>query len=314
MTIFKYRGSNIDFEYNYRIISVDHLEELQEDIDKLRREGKLSDNEVYRSYIDTKKFEIPETLPNAKSIIIIAIFSKLALVNFHLNGKKHEVMIPPNYYDDGTTLEDFKNLILNDIIKKPGYQAEFTNKLHMKLLAVRSGLGKYGRNNICYVDEWGSMINFVAFFTDFQFEKDNWTEIQMMDSCKECTFCITNCPTNAIPSLSNENFVINAGNCISVYNEIPGIIPNWINPNAHNALIGCMRCQKHCPGNHEIITLTARLDDISEEETKMILGGINNEKLINSLSKKLKMFVPANADRIIPVIKRNLELLLKQKH
>ncbi|MFX1328088.1 MAG: 4Fe-4S double cluster binding domain-containing protein [Promethearchaeota archaeon] len=314
MTIFIYRGSNIDFKYKYRTISVDHLEELQEDIDKLHREGKLSDNEVYRSYIDTKKFELPKTLPNAKSIIIIAIFSRLALVNFHLNGKNHEVMIPPNYYDDGSTLEDFKNLILNDIIKKPGYQVEFTNKLHLKLLAVRSGLGKYGRNNICYVDEWGSMINLFAFFTDFQFKEDNWTDVKMMDLCKGCIFCIKNCPTNAIPSSSDENFVINAGKCISVYNEIPGIIPNWINPNDHNALIGCMRCQKHCPGNHEVITITARLEDISEEETKMILDGINNEKLINSLSKKLKMFVPANADRIIPVIKRNLELLIKQKH
>jgi len=113
-----YSGSNIDFKYKYRTISVEHLEELQEDIDKLRHKGILSDNEVYRSYIDSKKFEIPESLPNAKSIIILAIFSKLALVNFHLDGKKHEVMIPPNYYDDGTTYEDFENLILKDIIKK----------------------------------------------------------------------------------------------------------------------------------------------------------------------------------------------------
>ncbi|MFX0036586.1 MAG: 4Fe-4S double cluster binding domain-containing protein [Candidatus Hermodarchaeota archaeon] len=309
-----YRGSNIDFEYKYRAISVDHLKELQEDIDKLRREGKLSDNEVYRGYIDTKKFEIPDTFPTAKSIIIIAIYSKLGLVNFHLDGKNHEVIIPPNYYDDGTTLEDFKNLILNDIIKEPGFQAEFTTKLHVKLLAVRSGLGKYGRNNICYVDEWGSMINLFAFFTDYQFEEDHWMDIQMMDKCKNCTFCITNCPTNAIPSPSDENFVINAGRCISVYNEIPGIIPNWINQNAHNALIGCMRCQKQCPGNRDVITITTRLEDISEEETKMILDGITNEELINSLSKKLKIFVPANANRIIPVIKRNLKLLIKQNH
>ena len=52
-----YSGTNIDFEYKYRTISVEHLGELQEDIDKLRRAGVLSDNEVYRSYIDTKKFD-----------------------------------------------------------------------------------------------------------------------------------------------------------------------------------------------------------------------------------------------------------------
>jgi len=307
-----YSGTNIDFEYKYRTISVEHLGELQEDIDKLRREGKLSDNEVYRSYIDTKKFEIPENFPNAKSIIILAIFSKLALVNFHLDGKGHEIMIPPNYYDDGTTFEDFENLILNDIIKEPGYKVEFTGKLHVKLLAARSGLGKYGRNNICYVDEWGSMINLFAFFTDYQFEEDNWTDIKMMDQCKNCSICINNCPTNAIPSPSDKTFVINAGKCISVYNEIKGIIPDWIPSNAHNALIGCMRCQKSCPSNREIIGLTENLHDITKEETKMLLEGIYNDNLAELLSKKLKMFSPSDAERVLPVIKRNLGFLIKQ--
>ena len=300
----------LDFMYKYKTLSVDHLKELQEDIDKLRREGKLSDNEVYKSYIDSKKFEIPKNLPNAKSIIILAIFSKLALVNFYLDGKKHEIMIPPNYYDDGTTLEDFENLIMKEIIKEPGYKVEFTNKLHVKLLAVRSGLGKYGRNNICYVDNWGSMINLFAYFTDFQFEEDNWTEMKMMDQCESCSICIKNCPTNAIPTPSDENFVINAGKCISVYNEIKGIIPDWIPSDAHNALIGCMRCQKPCPSNREVIKLTEIFEDITEEETKMILEGITYEKLAESLSKKLKIFSPSDADLVLPVIKRNLELLI----
>jgi len=80
-------GTNLTFKYRYKTVSVDHLNEMQEDIDKLRREGKLSDNETYRSYIDSKKFEIPDTLPNAKSIIIIAIFSKPALVKSNYSSK-----------------------------------------------------------------------------------------------------------------------------------------------------------------------------------------------------------------------------------
>ena len=207
-------------------------------------------------------------------------------------------------------MNDFKNLILNDIIKEPGYKVEFTRKLHVKLLAVRSGLGKYGRNNICYVDGWGSMINLFAFFTDFQFEEDNWTEMKMMEQCESCSICINNCPTNAIPSLSDENFVINAGNCISVYNEIEGLIPDWIASNAHNALIGCMRCQKPCPSNREILNLTEKLEDITEGETKALLEGQPDEKIVISLAKKLKMFNPPDADKVLPVIKRNLELLI----
>ena len=307
-----YSGKNIEFEYKYRTLSVDHLEELQEDIDKLRRAGILSDNEVYRSYIDSKKFEIPESFPNAKSIIILAIFSKLGIVNFHLNSNKYEVMIPPNYYDDGTTLEDFQNLILKEIIKEPGYKIEYTNKLHAKLLAVRSGLGKYGRNNICYIDDWGSMINLFAFFTDYPFENDNWNDLKMMEHCENCSFCINNCITHAIPEDTDDCFVINATNCISVYNEIPGVIPDWIPSEAHNSLIGCMRCQKQCPGNREVINQTNRLEDITEVETEKILNGSEDKKLINSLSKKLKMFAPGYEERMLQVIKRNFELLIKK--
>ena len=300
-----------NFVYKYKTISVDHIEELQEEIDKLRFAGKLSDNEIYRGYIDTRRFEIPENLPNAKSIIVIAIFTKLALINFYLKGKEHEIMIPPNYYDDGLTNDILENLILKKIIKEPGYKIELTRNLHLKLLAVRSGLGKYGRNNICYVDKMGSMLNLYACYTDFQFEEDNWTEMKMMDHCRNCKICINNCPTNAIPSISNESFVINAGKCISVYNEIDGKIPDWISAKAHNALMGCMRCQLPCPGNREVIKLTDRFEDITETETEMILEGITEEEFLNSLSNKLKMFYPSDANRFFPRLKRNLEVLIK---
>ncbi|MFX1353970.1 MAG: 4Fe-4S double cluster binding domain-containing protein, partial [Promethearchaeota archaeon] len=211
----------------------------------------------------------------------------------------------------GTTFEDFENLIQKEIIKELGYKIQYTNKLHMKLLAVRSGLGKYGRNNICYVDDWGSMINLFAYFTDFQFEEDNWTEMKMMEQCENCTICVNNCPTNAIPVPNDDNFVINAGKCISVYNEIQGVIPDWIPSQAHNALIGCMKCQKPCPSNHKSIEITEKLEDITEEETKTILKGKTNEKIVKSLSEKLKMFTPPYADKILPVIKRNLILLMR---
>ena len=301
----------LNFTYKYKTVSIDHIKELQEDIDKLRNAGKLSDNKIYRGYIDTRGFEIPEKLPNAKSMIILAIFTKLALIDFHLEGRKYEIMIPPAYYDDGLTNEILEDLILKKIIKEPGYKIELTRNLHLKLLAVRSGLGKYGRNNICYVNKMGSMLNLFACYSDFQFEIDNWTEMKIMDYCKNCKVCINSCPTNAIPTPSDETFVINAGKCISVYNEIDGKIPNWISADAHNALMGCMRCQLPCPGNREVIKLTERFEDIAETETEMILEGITEKKFLNTLSKKLKMFYPPDGERFFPRLKRNLEVLIK---
>ena len=300
----------LNFVYSYKTLSIIHLKKLQQDIDKLRYAGKLSNNKIFTGYIDTKKFELPDDFQNAKSIIIIAIFTKLGLVNFYLNDKRHELMIPPNYYDDGLTNEIIENLILKKIIKETGYKVELARNLHLKLMAVRTGLGKYGRNNICYVDKMGSMINLFACFTDFQFEEDNWTEMKMMDHCNNCKICINNCPTNAIPPPSGESFVLNVDKCISLYNEIDGKIPKWINSKAHNALMGCMRCQLTCPGNREVIKLIERFEDVTELETRMILEGIPEEKLLNSLSKKLKMFYPSTAKKFFPRLKRNLELLI----
>ena len=39
--------------------------------------------------------------------------------------------------------------------------------------------------------------------------------------------------------------------------------------------------------------------------------GTSNEKLAESLSRKLKMFTPSDAERVLPTIKRNLRLLIK---
>ena len=284
--------------------------ELQADIDRLRLEGKLSDNEIFQGYVSDMKFKVPEELPHARSIIVIAVSSKLMLVDFHLNGKNHEIMLPPGYYAAEPSKEILQGVVLREIIKEPGYKIERATGVHLKLLAVRSGLGKYGRNNLCYVDEMGSLLRLSAFFTDYQL-KDDWTEVKMMDSCKDCKICMSHCPNNCI---TEERFVINVDRCLSLFNEVEGKIPEWISPHAHNALIGCMKCQMYCPANREYIKLTGRLEDITEEETQRILEGTADEKLLTSLSKKLKNFGPASSKETFPVFTRNLRALMNTRN
>jgi len=296
----------VDFNFGHRAVSVDHLKELQADIDRLENEGKISCNEVFRSYISNKKFRLPEDFPNAKSLIIIAVFMKPMLVNFHLGGRKHEIVLPPAYYDDGLTVEMLRDYILKKVVNEPGYRIERAS-VHLKLLAVRSGLGKYGRNNLCYIEGMGSMLHLYAFFTDYPCE-DNWNARTMMDSCKNCRICISSCPNKCI---SEQNFVIDASRCLSLFNEIKGEFPEWIRSDAHNALMGCFRCQSCCPANREVIKLAERLEDITEEETGRILSGTPDKELLNSLSRKLKGFYPTQSEGDFPVLTRNLKVLLR---
>jgi epoxyqueuosine reductase len=295
-----------NFTYKYRTLSTVHLEELQHDIDALRSQGKLSNHKTYTGYIQTKKFKTPEKLPDAKSLIIMAFPTKPMHVKFHLNGKTHEVTVPPQYYDDGITDEAIQETIQQHIIKKPGVKLERTRGIHLKLTAVRSGLGKYGRNNLCYVQGMGSLLKLVAYFTDAELP-DNWNQIEMMPTCKTCRICMKNCPNGCI---TEENFVINAGKCLSLYNEIEGTFPTWIKPTAHNTLIGCMKCQALCPANKQAITQTGRLEDITEEETKKILNGTSDPKLLETLQKKLRNFDATQSTESFTIFTRNLKALL----
>ena len=288
-----------------------HFDELLADIDKLDRAGELSDHAVYRRYLKHVKFRLPEGFPDARSIVVVAVFTKPMFVDFCFKGKKQEIMIPPLYYDDGISEESMRTTVMDEIIRTPGYNIERAKHVSLKLLAVRSGLGRYGRNNICYVEGMGSLLSLHAYFTDYQFEVDNWNEIMMMDICTDCEICIGHCPTD---SLSERSFIIDAGRCLTLYNEIKGEFPEWIDPQAHNTLMGCMRCQLCCPANQEVVKRSSRFEDVTEEETAKILEGHFDEELVHSLSEKLKMFSPESAQDFLPMLRRNLSVLvLKQE-
>jgi len=299
--------SGLHILYQYRTTSVRHLPDLQEDIDRLKRSGKLSDQATYQGYINKLGFSLPKDFPVAKSIITMATLTKPMKVIFHVDGTTQEIFLPPQYYEDGLTEEMLLNEVMEKIIRGSGARVEWATKLHLKLLAVRSGLGRYGRNNICYVNGFGSFITLFAFFTDHAFENDSWHEIQMMDICQKCRICLKQCPTGAI---HDENFVIAAGKCISLYNEVEGEFPDWIPEDAHNALMGCSKCQVTCPANREPLKYTGRLEDITSQETIQFLSGQPDEKTIASVSEKLRMPHMVGSQKVYEIVRRNLSVLL----
>jgi hypothetical protein len=73
------------------------------------------------------------------------------------------------------------------------------------------------------------------------------------------------------------------------------------------------RCQSCCPANREVIRLTRRLEDVTEEETRRILDGTIDKELLDSSSRKLKGFYPPQSEEDFPVLTRNLRVLLRPK-
>ncbi len=281
---------------------------MQDDMDRLRQRGLFSSNSVFRSYVDDKSFRLPASFAGATHFVAVAVYRRLVKVNVPYKGQLYSVMIPPNYRTPEFTVDQIRAAVIKKAIGQDGYKVDNAQRsLYRKHLAVRSGLAKYGRNNICYVDGIGSMLSLYAFYTDYVFHDDCWTDVQMMDSCKRCRICYDQCQTGAI---TTGRFVIDVDRCLPLYNEVAGEIPEWVPKNAHDSLIGCMRCQLKCPANRDVIARGIQLDDLTETEAAAILNGVADDDAESALCDKLRVSTPETLSADLPVFSRNLRALI----
>ena len=299
-----------DVTFAYATASVERLPELREDLDALVSGAKLSDNETFRGYLDGLNFDLPEDLPHARSVVVLAVPSPLRRVRFHLNSEPLDVMMPPGYSLSGVTAEGLRNAVLTEVVGERGSDAVRPTLLQLKPLAVRSGLARYGRNNISYVEGMGSFLTLHAYFTDAELDDDSWGEVAFMETCKNCDLCTRACPCGCFGRLAP---VVDVGRCVTLYNEIEGEFPPEIDADAHDSLMGCMSCQFCCPANQEALGRAERLEDVSERETRRILAGTPDPELMQSLSRKLKGFPPAASEEYFPLLTRNLRVLVEKR-
>jgi epoxyqueuosine reductase len=238
--------------YKGRMVSIQHLGDLQGEIEGHHRQG-LFDEEFYQTWITRFAFSPPDSLPGARSLIVVAIPQPQVRVVFTWNAETRPLIIPPTYVGYEETNKQVEDLLAG-ILGAEGYRVAQAT-LPIKLLAVRSGLGAYGKNNICYVPGMGSFHQLAAFYSDLPCQEDNWQELQMMESCHKCSACLRNCPTGAGPSTglrtgpstglrtgTPERFLLRAERCITFHNERGGDFPfpAWLDPSWHNCLIGCL--------------------------------------------------------------------------
>jgi epoxyqueuosine reductase len=294
-----------DAGFKSSIVPVEHLADAQHELTKLLDRGTLQKDfydEITSRYGLQWHFVPPADFPNATSIIVTAIQQPKISVRFRLAGSIHDVIIPPTYLHD----TDAKALsTISDCLNDSGYQVRDA-LVPSKLLAVHSGLARYGKNNIAYIDGWGSYFRLRAFFLDIPCTTDAWHELRMMELCKKCEACLKKCPGSAI---REDTFLIDGKRCITFYNEGEKAFPEWIDPAWHNSIIGCMICQDVCPANKDFTQWIVPGDEFSEEETDMILKGVPQEQLPQETVTKLE-----NIELIggYDLLARNLGVLVNQ--
>lgn len=291
-----------EHKFEVRIVSIEHIPDLRYAMEKHHEQGQF-DDDLYNEWIAKFEFTLPEDLPNAKSILIIAAPQPQFQVTFSWNAESHSVIIPPNYLCYSDRLAEN---IISRILGRENYVAA-NNLLPKKLLAARSGMAKYGKNNLVYVPGMGSFHRLIIFYCDLPYPEHTWQEMQMMGECRECEACLKGCPTGAI---SSDRFLAHAERCISFYNERAGGFPEWIKPSMHNALVGCLYCQRVCPLNKPFVQWIEKKAEFSEEETRLLMEGAPQDQLAAATIKKIEEL---DCLEYTDILGRNLRALLRKR-
>jgi epoxyqueuosine reductase len=293
------------------VVSIERLHDLQEGIEAHHRQG-LLDETFFRRCLSDFVFSPPDNMPEVRSLMVVAVPDPQIRFTFTWNGRRVPLIVPPTYLHWQRTDKRAEDALV-EILGPAGYRVTRA-VLPKKLLAVRSGLAAYGKNNITYVPGLGSFHRLAIFYSDLPFDlaqdkpcqQDHWQEPEMMERCQKCSACLRHCPTGAITS---ERFLLRAERCITFHNEEPSDVPfsAWIDPSWHNCLVGCLHCQSICPENMSFLDWVQEGAEFSAEETALLVQGVPPDQLPAATTKKLE---ESDLIRLLDVFPRNLNILL----
>ncbi len=292
--------------FKARLVSIQRLDELQAEVEARYAEGQLAD-EFYQERLKFYRFNPPDDLPSPKSIIVVAIPRPQTPVSFTVKRNNLTLTLPPTYAAYNETIRNTGEL-LNEIIVSFGHKVA-PAALPLKLLAARSGLVEYGRNNICYIPGMGSFFQLAGYYSDIPCQADTWQEPHMMDRCVHCRACQKTCPTGAI---APDRFLLHAERCLVFHNERPAShpFPSWIDTSVHQCLMGCMLCQQICPENKSFMGWYEAGVDFSAEETALLLRGASSDELAADTRRKLEILGLIDDLDKLP---RNISVIWKQR-
>lgn len=285
--------------YKSRVVSITRLKELREDIYERNHTGQFAP-ELFDERFKAFDFNVNTENTEARSIVIVAAPQPHIRLGINLGERRLSVIIPPTYSIriDGTVEQ-----VLKGILEPHGYKI-FRRSMPLKLLAVRSGLARYGRNNLAYVDGMGSYCRLLGFYTSLPISESTWIDPQPLKECEKCVACLKKCPSNAI---SRDRFLIRAERCLTFHNEREVDFPAGLLREWHHCLVGCLYCQTYCPINKKVKGWIEECGTLDAHDTAVLLDGGPPEALSKSGRGILDEFGFAEE---LPELSRNLKALL----
>lgn len=270
--------------YKAAAVAVGRLAELRDQYEELARRRVL-DERIAQDLLRGLVFAPPQSIRSPSSLVIIAAPDPIVCCTFEYQGAEVDVCVPPTYLHLRRKGEEVARE-LADLLPQDSHVELIINAPH-KILAVRSGLARYGRNNITYIPGLGSFYRLATVCTDLPSGSGTWVDPSMMRRCETCERCRQACPTAAIPE---DRALLRAELCITYWNEKPGDVPFpcWLEEDWHDCLVGCLRCQRACPENDEVLGHRELGPRFTDCETIALLEGCEPANLPEDLKQKLE--------------------------
>lgn len=262
------------FSASGRIIgrcSASRLPSLRAEFEQRRDSGELS-SAIFDRYLAGFEYAVPERLPRACTLLVVAAPIGRSLIVLETSEGRLEAPIPPTY--GAEELIEENEVILASILKASSFSRAW---VPVKSLAARMGLARYGRDNVLRFEGMGSYVRLDAWWTELEADDGSWGPARTLERCEGCGACLRSCPNGCF---TEPRFLVDATKCLTFLNEGPEPFPGWLDPLAHNAAVGCLRCQDACPENRACAGRTTyRRFALGLEASERLLAGLSCEDL-----------------------------------
>jgi epoxyqueuosine reductase len=271
----------------------------------VRHERGEFDEAFYQEYLAPMLGEPAPETPAPRSLILIAVPDRPVRMQFALDGVPFTVTTAPGYL---RAVRPRPSEVIPEILSPFGYSAARIDA-PLKTMGTISGFSRYGRNNISYVPGLGSFAALAALVSDLECEDSPLQAQSTLHRCGTCHACRDACPTGAI---GEDRFLLHAERCITFWNEKTAEIPfpEWIEPQWHNALVGCLLCQRACPENRPFLDSFFEGPSFDEATTRLLVAGAKKEDVPDEVRPALEEW---RLDSFLDYLPRNLGVLVKKE-
>jgi epoxyqueuosine reductase len=271
------------FDLPHRLMRAERRFDLADETRQRRDAGEFPP-ELYDLYGVFYRAGTPAELPEPRTLITVAIPTPQTSMRFCWKGEGTDLLVPPTYCSYVATRQSVLSRLAGKL--EPLGHTVALARVPQKLAAARSGLTHYGRNNVTYCGEAGSMIQLSTFYTDLRCEGESWGEPQLLERCATCNACVRACPSGA---LAEDRFVVHQDRCLTFYSGYSGPtrMPAWLDPAWLETLVGCPRCQRVCPLNRHWGLWMEEGPEFDAVETEALRDGLPAADLWPDLRAKL---------------------------